>query len=524
MVIQCSQCDTRFKVADEKLKPGGIKVRCSKCRHIFTVMPPEPEKTTSAREDEIDFGAFNMEPVPEEPTTAGTAPEPDLAERGKAEADSTEPPIASKSTREAPAEFDFEKEPPTQQGPVEFDFEEKPPAQRGPSEFDFEEEPPSQQSPMEFDFEEEATAQQGPVEFDFEEEPPSQQSPVEFDFEEEATAQQGPVEFELKEDSTEEPASTEFDLEEEPSLEQRMEFGFEDEDTDGSAEFSFEETDPFSDREAEETAGAEKGAGAPEDFVFGDKTDESSEIDDFDLSRMSFGDEEPAAPQDVDVSSIPMEEAPEIDEKKVVPAQPKKSREPAEKAERASTPAASPRRKSPFKGVLVFVLVLLLALCGVAGYFFWQRGNLDIVKIVEQFTGQGTPASVAGQIRLSELSSSFVTNREAGQLFVIQGKATNDYSEARSAIAVKGILYDKNGQALLQQTVFCGNSLDVEVLRNMPFAKIEESMNNQFGDSLSNLNIGPGKSIPFTIVFKNLPAGLAEYTVEAVDSKPGSKP
>ncbi len=328
----------------------------------------------------------------------------------------------------------------------------------------------------------------------------------------------------MKEDSTEEPGSTEFDLEEEPSLEQRMEFGFEDEDTDGSAEFSFEETDPFSDGEAKETAEAEKGAGAPEDFVFGDKTDESSEIDDFDLSRMSFGDEEPAAPQNVDVSSFPMEEAPEIDEKKVVPAQSKKSREPAGGAEWASTPAAIPRRKSPFKGVLVFVLVLLLALCGVAGYFFWQRGNLDIVKIVEQLTGQGTPAAVAGQIRLSELSSSFVTNREAGQLFVIQGKATNDYSEARSAIAVKGILYDKNGRALLQQTVFCGNSLDVEVLRNMPFAKIEESMNNQFGDSLSNLNIGPGKSIPFTIVFKNLPAGLAEYTVEAVDSKPGSKP
>jgi hypothetical protein len=303
-----------------------------------------------------------------------------------------------------------------------------------------------------------------------------------------------------------------------------MEFGFEDEDTDGSAEFSFEETDPFSDGEAEETAEAGKGAGAPEDFVFGDKTDESSEIDDFDLSRMSFGDEEPAAPQNVDVSSIPMDEAPGIDEKKVVPAQSKKSREPAGEAERAPTPAAIPRRKSPFKGVLVFVLVLLLALCGVAGYFFWQRGNLDIVKIVEQFTGQGTPVSVAGQIRLSELSSSFVTNREAGQLFVIQGKATNDYSEARSAIAVKGILYDKNGQALLQQTVFCGNSLDVEVLRNIPFAKIEESMNNQFGDSLSNLNIGPGKSIPFTIVFKNLPPDLAEYTVEAADSKPGSKP
>jgi hypothetical protein len=348
---------------------------------------------------------------------------------------------------------------------------------------------------------------------------------VEFDFEEEASTQRRPVEFELKENSTEEPGSTEFDMEEEAALEQGpLEFGFEDEESGGSAEFSFEETDPFSTREDEETGETETGAGTPEDFVFDDETDGSAEIDDFDLSRMSFGDEEPAAPQEENLSSIPMGQSPEIDEKKIMPAQSEKRREPGAKEEKFATPPAIPSRKSPFKGLLVFVLVLLLALCGVAGYFFWQRGNLDIVKIVEQFTGQGTPAGVSGQIRLSELSSSFVANREAGQLFVIQGKATNDYSEARSAIAVKGILYNENGKPLLQQTVFCGNPLDVEVLRNMPFAKIEESMNNQFGDSLSNLNIGPGKSIPFTIVFKNLPPDLAEYTVEAVDSKPGSKP
>ena len=48
MIITCEQCQARFRMADEKLKPGGTKVRCSKCRHVFTVMPPEPaeEKVT----------------------------------------------------------------------------------------------------------------------------------------------------------------------------------------------------------------------------------------------------------------------------------------------------------------------------------------------------------------------------------------------------------------------------------------------------------------------------------------------
>ena len=42
MVIQCSECQTRFKLADDKLKPGGIKVRCAKCKHVFTVEAAEP--------------------------------------------------------------------------------------------------------------------------------------------------------------------------------------------------------------------------------------------------------------------------------------------------------------------------------------------------------------------------------------------------------------------------------------------------------------------------------------------------
>jgi hypothetical protein len=74
----------------------------------------------------------------------------------------------------------------------------------------------------------------------------------------------------------------------------------------------------------------------------------------------------------------------------------------------------------------------------------------------------------------------------------------------------------------LQQTVFCGNKFDDTALKTMSFAAIEEAMNNQFGDSLSNMNVAAGASIPFTIVFRNLPEGLANINVEVVDSNPGA--
>ena len=37
MIVECKQCQTRFRMADEKILPGGVKVRCSKCQHTFVV-------------------------------------------------------------------------------------------------------------------------------------------------------------------------------------------------------------------------------------------------------------------------------------------------------------------------------------------------------------------------------------------------------------------------------------------------------------------------------------------------------
>ncbi len=132
-------------------------------------------------------------------------------------------------------------------------------------------------------------------------------------------------------------------------------------------------------------------------------------------------------------------------------------------------------------------------------------------------------ATESGQIRTLGLNGGFLQNRRAGRLFVIQGEAVNDYRESRSAIAVKGVLFDAKGAPLQQQTVFCGNPIDAGELQTLPFERIAERMNNQFGDSLSNLNVPAGKAVPFTIVFRNLPEGLSEFSVEVIDSRPASR-
>jgi len=37
MIIQCEQCQTKFKLDDSKVADKSIKVRCAKCRHVFSV-------------------------------------------------------------------------------------------------------------------------------------------------------------------------------------------------------------------------------------------------------------------------------------------------------------------------------------------------------------------------------------------------------------------------------------------------------------------------------------------------------
>ena len=42
MVIQCESCRTAFNLDESLLKKEGAKVRCSRCRHVFTAYPSSP--------------------------------------------------------------------------------------------------------------------------------------------------------------------------------------------------------------------------------------------------------------------------------------------------------------------------------------------------------------------------------------------------------------------------------------------------------------------------------------------------
>lgn len=72
MIVKCEHCQTKYRIADEKVQGKGVKVRCAKCKNVFTVTPPKNDIQGQSP-------APPSSPVPEPPApepTPAPAPKP----------------------------------------------------------------------------------------------------------------------------------------------------------------------------------------------------------------------------------------------------------------------------------------------------------------------------------------------------------------------------------------------------------------------------------------------------------------
>ena len=172
--------------------------------------------------------------------------------------------------------------------------------------------------------------------------------------------------------------------------------------------------------------------------------------------------------------------------------------------------------------ILVVSVLVILALSA-AGIYVMKSGPEAMKKLDQYGIGFvadwfGIQSPEQGRITIKNPVASFHQNKEAGELFVVTGEAVNSFKEARASVQVKVNVYDKSGAVLMQKTAYCGNRLTNEQLATLPLEKIESIMNNQFGDSLSNLGIKPGQGIGFVVAMANVPKEAADFGVEVVGS------
>jgi len=60
MIITCASCLTKYRLDDSRISPKGSKVRCSRCQHVFYVVPP-PETKEEVVEDFESFAKYHEE-------------------------------------------------------------------------------------------------------------------------------------------------------------------------------------------------------------------------------------------------------------------------------------------------------------------------------------------------------------------------------------------------------------------------------------------------------------------------------
>jgi predicted Zn finger-like uncharacterized protein len=185
----------------------------------------------------------------------------------------------------------------------------------------------------------------------------------------------------------------------------------------------------------------------------------------------------------------------------------------------------APPKKRPHIGAPVLVLLILFVTAAggyVAATFLGYRlPFLPEIRIpfIQQYLPEKKPDPVSYPDPIPDQKSvtgRFITNDSAGELFIITGKIENPAQIPYRLIQVKGTLFQKDKQPVMSRTAFCGNIIPEETLRTGSIDDLTAQLKNPGGAADINDNIQPGETVPFMLVFSDLPQNLENFTVEVV--------
>ncbi|MBP1727923.1 MAG: family finger-like protein [Deltaproteobacteria bacterium] len=475
MIIQCDHCSAKFRIDDAKLANGAVKVRCAKCKEVFVVdkeessaaslqpppavvQPPTTEAptdfTSDSSSERSDF-SFNQEQAPEH---AGAEIKSSVADEfdWKDTSVSLDRPAAT-------AEFDASSFASTA---VSKDALQPQAAADADNDFDFGD----------------INLQSTPAEV----KPSPQEAPPEdfsIDFGEVSFAQPPPSSA-VTAGSFPEASAADFSFDAAPSPDSAPAAGHDD----FLLSFNADQADEPKPPDSPAEGGGSVNFG---DFSFGEMADGTK-------SDHAAAHEHLSSP-DQDLAPAPFPSS--LDEDLV--------------------PASLLSRKSPSRFPLFLILgaILLIVALGVSGvYFFGGPKAFSRVGLGFLVDWYGDKNAEEGSMTIRNLLSSYVVNSSAGELFVVKGEAVNNFKKPRASVQVKLSILGPGGVVLASKSAFCGNSLSNDQLASLSLVKIEEAMNNQFGDSLANLGVKPGSAIPFVIVMSAVPKEATDYSVQIAGS------
>jgi len=126
-------------------------------------------------------------------------------------------------------------------------------------------------------------------------------------------------------------------------------------------------------------------------------------------------------------------------------------------------------------------------------------------------------AAKVKDIMLQNVRQYYVSNEKAGQLFVIEGKAVNNFKTPKEMIKLEASLFDEKGGTLTAKEELAGNTVSLFQLQVMTRDELKNALASQVGVLTNNTNIAPAGEVPFMMVFFDPPETVKEFGVKVVD-------
>lgn len=496
MIITCSKCSTSFNLDDLLVKEDGSKVRCSVCKHIFTAYPLPPKSEEETEESSVLTLESETDDIESFEESSDFEIEDDFSIEDS-DLEITGSGLELDDTDLTPKDTDFEDS-----DIVESDLEADDDFSFEDNEFELEEAEPQEleldESPLEFEddgLEFEAVDE----DFDSLEFETIEEEPVSLKMEEAALPD---TDLQLEEKSPEDSFDDEDEFE--------LEFDVEDMDSEDSADM-----DEVSPLEIEIEPDQEDSVSLENSDA---KEEQSSITPEDDFSEYDEVLDQETEPK----NDFPEEETIEIDDTL------KEKTHPLEKPEpviRTGTPGSRRRKKrKSIAGapVLILLLIFLLVIGAyiasvMTGYKIPYLSDIKIPFIEQHLKKSPSRESEARPVpNQKSVNGRFVTNASAGTLFVITGKVENPSNIPYNHIEIKGALITKGKKEAKTKNAYCGNIITEDMLKTGNISDINKLLTIKTGAHNTNMDVKPGASVPFMIVFSDLPEKLQNFTVKVV--------
>jgi predicted Zn finger-like uncharacterized protein len=231
---------------------------------------------------------------------------------------------------------------------------------------------------------------------------------------------------------------------------------------------------------------------------------EEEEIPSFEEEEKSlFAEEQPSKPEKrVEVMARREEEKPRA-----------KTFKPEKKVRR--------EKKGPSIFLALFIIVFLVA---IAGFYLWTElesgGKLapylqPPLKKITAFWQQIWGTQKEGLV-IRDLNQYDETVGEI-RLLVFEGQVNNQSKMSKKHVKVRVSVFDQNKAKVAEKEATCGRTITRNELLRLPPAFFQGEVSLNPGTE-QEMVLQAGKSIPFILIFKNLPSQAKEFNVEIVEA------